>query len=192
MERALCILLFLFMPFLTLADDTPTKIWTFERWTFYHQVEDGRITCFIASKPFFVAGYQTDHGTSYLWVKHISANIDEVSITSGHDYGNSPLPQLATYRRRDEFFRHRQTMIDGARTGNCNKGKPSDVYIFDLIEGERAWFKNVENDENAVRSMNGDLYAVVVAKSSQNGCSTNFYSLRGFAKAYTKMKENCN
>ncbi|QHD65319.1 hypothetical protein [Neorickettsia findlayensis] len=192
MKKALCVLFFLFVPFLTLADGTPTKIQTFERWTFYNQVEDGKTMCFIASEPFFIAGHQTDHGASYLWVKHITANIDEVSITSGYEYGNSPLPQLATYRKRDEFLKHKQAMINSARTGNCNKGKPSDIYIFDLIEGERAWFRKVENDENAVRSMNGDLYAVVIAKSSQNGCSLNFYSLRGFAKAYSEMKKNCS
>lgn len=89
------------------------------------------------------------------------------------------------------FLTIRDNFIESARQGKCYFTQEDNSYIFDIILGEQAWVKDVDYDEELVHDMKKGLYLVVTATSPKNTCSLDVYSLAGFTKAYTHMKELC-
>ncbi|AHX11546.1 hypothetical protein NHE_0611 [Neorickettsia helminthoeca str. Oregon] len=182
---------FCFFQCFTASAESPKALQSFENWTLYTQIEDGQKVYFIAATPVGRSGNYTSRGAQHIWVRCISKNIDEVSITPGYPYKGDYYPQVATYKKKEDFLKYKQGMMENAKKGECRVKNPSASYVFDVLDGDIAWLKNVEDDENAIKSMKSDIYAVVVAKSRKGTCSLDLYSLKGFAKAHNKMKELC-
>ena len=173
------------------SSELPERIESFHNWSLYTQTEDDRKICFISSNPKEKYGNYKKRGTPYIWVRQISTNIDEVSITPGYRFKNDSYPKLGYYKSSLSFANAKNSIAVKAQEGRCGIQSEDLSYVFDVVDEEQAWLKDVEEDEELIKAMISGNYIVVAAQSPKNTCSFDVYSLMGFTKAYNKMKEIC-
>lgn len=173
------------------ADSDPVFISQQENWEVYTQIEDGQKVCFIVSTPVEMAGNYMKRGSSYIWVRHINKNVDEVSVTPGYRYKTATFADLGisvNARALDQMVKN--DTLQKARAGGCVSANTKG-YVLSLTEGEQAWARDSETDQKIVMEMKKGYYAFVSAKSNKDTCSVDVYSLVGFSRAYAQMKSLC-
>ena len=172
------------------ADTEPVFVAQHNDWEVYTQIEDGQKVCFMVSSPIQKAGNYSRRGNSYLWVRHIRKNIDEVSVTSGYKYKSATSPQIAIYVQQTLDQVQKNVLLDKASNGNCTTNK-KEIYTLSLIEKEQAWARETDTDTKLVDEMRKGYHAIVTATSIKDTCSTDIYSLNGFTRAYKQIKSLC-
>ncbi len=188
---------FLFLVIMTLvsvahADSNPTFVKRYNNWEVYvhTDIEDGEKVCFIASSPIDKAGTYKKRTESYLWVRHVTKKIDEVSVTAGYKYKIGFYPEISIHGKQDLDEKKQESLIQKSRNGNCEVNKQP-KYALTLVDQEQAWARETETDTKIIASLKNSYRAVVTATSTLDSCSTDIYSLMGFTKAYEHMKSLC-
>lgn len=171
--------------------DKPKLEGAFGNWSVYTWVEDGQKVCVASSNPVEKYGNYSRRSTPYIWVRHISKNIDEVSITTGYSYKKDTVPELATYKLSSSLRDVKNQIIENAKNGSCSPLGEGNVYTFDVKENEQAWVQNVDHDEQIIKEIKEGNYVLVTGYSPKGTCSADIYSAAGFTKAYNKMKSLC-
>ncbi|MBQ4875070.1 MAG: hypothetical protein HRK26_03015 [Rickettsiaceae bacterium H1] len=185
------LIIFLFFSISSYADNEPVFVGQHDNWEVYTQIEAGQKVCFMVSSPMEKAGNYKRRGHSYLWVRNISKNIDEISVTPGYKYKTAISPEIAVYRDLHALDQiKRNNLLDKARSGLCSTDHKENHQL-SLIEQEQAWARETETDTQLVHNMQKGYYAVVIATSMKDTCSTDIYSLIGFIRAYKQMKSLC-
>jgi hypothetical protein len=173
------------------ASDKPKLVSTFSNWSVHTWMEDGQKVCVIASNPVEKYGNYTRRSTPYVWVRHISKNIDEVSLTTGYTYKKNTVPELSTYKLSSGLKSVKNQIIENAKNGRCSAIGEDNSYIFDVTENEQSWVKNVDHDEQIIKEIREGNYFIITGYSPKGTCSTDIYSAIGFTKAYNQMKDLC-
>lgn len=141
-----------------------TKHEKFTDWTVYTTLQNQTKLCYMVSKPIKETGTYTKRGLPYVMVTSISGKKEEISATSGYPYKAGTEPRL---------------IIDGIERK------------LSLTQGETAWFKSSNSDENAIIAMKKGYTMKIKGTSPKDTYSIDSYSLKGFSAAYRKMIALC-
>ncbi len=172
------------------ADDKARFVAQHDDWEVYSQIEDGKKVCFIVSSPIDKSGNYSKRGNSYLWVRHVSKDIDELSVTPGYKYKIATNAEVSFYDK--DSNKKRTLLLERSKEGKCRDEIDEGKYSLDLVEQEQAWAYETDTDIELVTNMKKSYYAIVTAISMKDTCSTDIYSLVGFTKAYRHMKSLCS
>lgn len=186
----LLITVFSLMSVCAYANDEPEFVTKYNDWELYMQTDKENKVCFIVSSPIEKSGNYNRRDNSYLWVRYVSQNVDEVSVTPGYRYQNGTAAEMAIYSNKNFKDEEQNKILSKAKSGSCTTLN-KDNHILDLIEQEQAWARETETDTKIIKMMKSGYYAVVTATSIKDTCSTDIYSLLGFTKAYRQMKSLC-
>ncbi|MCC7260323.1 MAG: hypothetical protein IT567_04750 [Alphaproteobacteria bacterium] len=137
---------------------------SFGDWNAYTLTQNGAKTCYIASAPVEKIGNYSERGEPYLLVTHRDKGADEVSLSSGYPYQNGSEVEVR---------------IDG--------GKAQKLFTRDAI----AWAYDEAGDKALVAGIKRGNRLEAKGTSQKGSHSTDRYSLKGFSKAYDKMKALC-
>lgn len=136
---------------------------TYGDWNVYTVAQGGKTVCYITSAPTKKSGNYSSRGEPYTMITHRSANVDEVSVSSGY-----------TYKDKSDV----KTTIDGTQFNMFSKD-------------ELAWAYDEKQDSAMVSAMKKGSKMAVKGTSRKGTYSEDSYSLKGISKAYDKMKELC-
>lgn len=133
-------------------------------WSVFTISKGGNKVCYMASAPVKNTGNFSKRGEPYALVTHRSAQVDEISVSSGYPYKNG------TKTRVD---------IDGSK--------------YELFtKDEIAWAYDNDQDKRMVDELKKGTRMTVRGTSPKDTYSIDSYSLRGATAAYNKMKSLCN
>lgn len=129
-----------------------------------YESDDGIRQCYVTSFP---TNSQTSHTLPrepYLMVtRYARKRVEEVSIYSGYEYKiNSPVFVLTNYIGF-KFF----------------------------TDGEMAWLRSDVEDKKMIEEMLNSDFVKVRSDSSIGTYAVDEYSMKGFTRAYARMKELC-
>lgn len=133
-------------------------------WNVYTLMQDGKKTCYIASAPTGKSGTYKSRGEPYALVTHRSADVDEVSVSSGYPYKEKSEAKLNVDKKEYKLF----------------------------TKDELAWAYDEKQDSTIVKAMKKGSKMVVKGSSQKGTTSADTYSLKGFSKAYDEMKKQCS
>lgn len=136
---------------------------TYTDWSVFTLNQSGKKVCYIASAPKQKAGNYNKRGEPYVLVTHIGPAVDEASASSGYPYKEGSEVQFAVGSQQFKMF----------------------------TKGELAWAYDSSQDTNIVQNMKKGMDLTVKGTSARGTYSTDTYSLRGFSKAYDRMKALC-
>lgn len=133
-------------------------------WNVFTIKQSGKTVCYMASAPVKQTGTYKSRGEPYMLVTHRSSNVDEVSLSSGYPY-----------KEKGEVV----AVIDGKATHKL------------FTKEDLAWAYTEKADAALVSGMRKGSKMTVKGHSRLGTHSLDTYSLRGFSKAYDRMKALC-
>ena len=173
------------------VSETPKLLYKNQDWSLYLYKENGSLACLVHSDPIFTDGNYKKKGPSSIYFNHVAPNIDELSITSGYPYSDKSVVSIAFYYSDGESVQNIiKNVLKNAKDGNCHTGSSLNI-ILDVIVDEAAWARDIEVDNNAVKSAKKGYYLIATGKSTKGTCSVDVYSLKGFSSVYKKMLQEC-
>ena len=143
---------------------TPKEIDKNGAWSAYSYKEDGRLTCYMYSKPTKKEGNYKKRGDPHIMVTR-RREAEEVSVTSGYPYKETAQIKLNIDGRKFEFG----------------------VYV----KGEHAWSDDVEEDKAVIKAMRLGNKLTVHGTSRKGTYSLDTYSLKGFTKTHKAIVKAC-
>ncbi len=139
----------------------------YDDWSVFTLDQKGKKVCYIASSPTKKSGNYKKRGEPYLLVTSRSADVDEISTSSGYAYKrNSTVAADVDGKEKFQLF--------------------TSVEVQDV-----AWARNASQDKKIVDAMVKGNKINIKAESQVDTQSEDTYSLRGFSKAYKRMKDLC-
>lgn len=171
------------------AAENPKLADTIETWSIYTTHTLNKKECFMLAKPIKEGGNYSKRDQAYLIIRHVSKIIDEVNITSGYKYKKGVGGELTIYNSKD-LESTTKKLMDSASKGIC-AANDKNSFTFDIIDDAHCWVRDSESDIAIIKGLIGGQYAVFTGTSTKGSCSCDIYSLKGFKKAYLKMKEEC-
>lgn len=135
-------------------------------WSVFTAKHEGKKLCYIASAPLKKTGNYKKRGEPYVMVTHRGKNMDEVSVSSGFPYKEKSSVEFTVEKKKYRFF----TSPD----------------IPDV-----AWASDSKEDKKIIQDMKKGNTLAVKGHSRSKTYSLDTYSLKGFAKAYERMKNLC-
>jgi len=145
--------------------NTPRSTGKSKNWeSFTMETDQGKI-CFAQTLPTRRAPAAVKRNKSKLFVTfRPSENIvDEISLTSGHEYK--------------------------ASTVTASSGKRS--YSF-FSKKDFAWILDDQEEKKFIKLMKKATDVIVKARTAKGAETTDHYSMMGFTKAYNAVKKNCS
>lgn len=133
-------------------------------WSVYTSSRGGQKLCYMVSFPKRKNGNYRYRSEPYVMVTNVGGRRDEVSVTGGY-----------SYKRRTEP----RAIVDGKE------------YRMSVISGEMAWFRTGAYDRKVISKMKKGMKLKVKGTSAKGTYSIDTYSLRGFTKAYNKIRSLC-
>jgi len=144
---------------------TPRSTGKYKNWeSFTAETDKGKI-CFAQTIPTKRAPASIKREKSKLFVTfRPSENIvDEVSMTSGHDYKSSTVT-ASSGKKRYSFFSQKNF----------------------------AWLLDDQEEKNFIKLMKRATNVIVKARTTKGAETTDHYSMMGFTKAYNTAKKTCS
>tara|TARA_X000001036_G_C20125969_1_gene581286 strand:- start:18 stop:518 length:501 start_codon:yes stop_codon:yes gene_type:complete len=145
--------------------NTPKSTGKYKNWeSFTAQTEKGKI-CFAQTLPTKRAPASIKRDKSKLFVTfRPSENIvNEISLTSGHDYKSSTVT-ASSGKKRYSFFSQKNF----------------------------AWLLDDQEERNFIKLMKKATNVIVKARTTKGAETTDHYSMMGFTKAYNTAKKTCS
>ncbi|MGD9638640.1 MAG: invasion associated locus B family protein [Alphaproteobacteria bacterium] len=141
-------------------------IGTYDDWTAYTLVEDGKKVCYIASTPQKDEGNYTRRDDIFAIVTHRPSDqsFNVVSIVAGYKYKEKSQAEIRIGSNRFSLF------------------------AYDDI----AWAKNASIDNSIINAMEKGVRMVVKGTSSRGTETIDTYSLMGFSNALETINKACN
>ena len=133
-------------------------------WSVFKNKRGDKTICYLASTPIKSESNHIREGESYFLVTNIANDADEISVALGFFYKEKSDVELSF----------------GAKK----------FYLFPYLN--LAWTNNKNEDIDIIKQMQNSEEMIVSGTSEDNKITSDTYSLIGFVKAYTKMKEICN
>tara|TARA_B100001564_G_C20506615_1_gene608667 strand:+ start:62 stop:592 length:531 start_codon:yes stop_codon:yes gene_type:complete len=136
----------------------------YDHWAVYTTHENGQKLCYMVSYPERETGNYSYRSRPYVMVTSVNGKAEQVSVTGGYRYKKRTEPRA---------------IIDGKE------------YRLSVTSGELAWFKTAKYDRITIHKMKKGMKLKVKGTSIKGTYSIDTYSLRGFTKAYNKIKQLC-
>lgn len=143
----------------------PGIIGTYDGWTAYHFMHDGKKVCFMSRSPDKQAGAFTKRGPVLLFVTRWSGEKDKnvVSLAAGFPFKDKSSALLA---------------VDGKQ--------------FSLFtQGDMAWTKDDAVDDELIKKIRDGASMTIKSVSKRGTDITDTYSLKGSAEAYDAITGAC-
>ena len=162
------ILIFL-VPFVLLCSqvnaNTPKSIGKFKNWQSFVLVKDSEKICFAQTIPSKrePGAFKRNDSRLFVTFRPNENIIDEVSITSGHQYKPSSV-SASSGKRKFSFF----------------------------SQDNFAWLLDNKEEKKFIKLMKRATNLIVVANATNGTRTKDHYSMMGFTKAYNAAKQNCN
>ena len=144
--------------------NTPRSTGKYKNWeSFTAETEKGKI-CFAQTVPTKRAPGAIKREQSKLFVTFRPGEniIDEVSVTSGHDYKSSTVT-ASSGKKKYSFFSQKNF----------------------------AWLLDDQEERNFIKLMKRATNLIVKARTTKGAETTDHYSMMGFTKAYNTAKKSC-
>ena len=144
--------------------NTPRSTGKYKNWeSFVADTEKGKI-CFAQTVPTKRAPGAIKRDQSKLFVTFRPGEniIDEISITSGHDYKSSTVT-ASSGKKRYSFFSQKNF----------------------------AWLLDDQEEKKFIKLMKKATNLIVKARTTKGAETTDHYSMMGFTKAYNTAKKTC-
>jgi len=144
---------------------TPRSTGKYKNWeSFTAETDKGKI-CFAQTIPTKRAPASIKREKSKLFVTFRPSEniIDEVSMTSGHDYKSSTVT-ASSGKKRYSFFSQKNF----------------------------AWLLDDQEEKNFIKLMKRATNVIVKARTTKGAETTDHYSMMGFTKAYNTAKKTCS
>ena len=147
------------------AGSTPTLVSTYKDWSVYTFDDAGAKVCFMSSQPFSKEGNYSKRGEVFMFVTRWSNKKDSnvVSISNGYTF-------------------KKDSTVTVKVAGNTYKM---------FTQGEMAWTKDSETDNELTGSIKKGSNLIVEGVSNFGTRTTDTYSLRGSSDAYLAMTKAC-
>lgn len=133
-------------------------------WNVYTIKQHGKKVCYIASGPVKKTGNYSKRSDPYLLVTHVGKAVDEVSANSGYPYKKGVEVTASIDSKKYQMF----------------------------TKGEHSWAYDTPQDREMVGKMKAGAKMTIRGTSQKGTYSLDTYSLKGFTKAYSRMKRLCN
>ena len=146
-------------------DNIPRSIGKYKNWESYTiQTDKGKI-CFAQTKPVKRSPSSIKRKESRIFVSFRPNDniVDEVSVTSGHNYKTSSV------------------------TGKTGKNN----FSF-FSQNDFAWLLDEKEEKSLIKIMKRATSLMIIAKTTDGAETTDHYSMMGFTKAYNTAKKVCN
>ena len=143
----------------------PRSIGKYKNWESYTiQTDKGKI-CFAQTKPVKRSPSSIKRKESRIFVSFRPNDniVDEVSVTSGHNYKTSSV------------------------TGKTGKNN----FSF-FSQNDFAWLLDEREEKSLIKIMKRATSLMIIAKTTDGAETTDHYSMMGFTKAYNTAKKVCN
>ena len=143
----------------------PRSIGKYKNWESYTiQTDKGKI-CFAQTKPVKRSPSSIKRKESRIFVSFRPNDniVDEVSVTSGHNYKTSSV------------------------TGKTGKNN----FSF-FSQNDFAWLLDDKEEKSLIKIMKRATSLMIIAKTTDGAETTDHYSMMGFTKAYNTAKKVCN
>ena len=143
----------------------PRSIGKYKNWESYTiQTDKGKI-CFAQTKPVKRSPSSIKRKESRIFVSFRPNDniVDEVSVTSGHNYKTSSV------------------------TGKTGKNN----FSF-FSQNDFAWLLDEKEEKSLIKIMKRATSLLIIAKTTDGAETTDHYSMMGFTKAYNTAKKVCN
>ena len=144
---------------------TPRSTGKYKNWeSFTAETDKGKI-CFAQTIPTKRAPASIKREKSKLFVTFRPSEniIDEISMTSGHDYKSSTVT-ASSGKKRYSFFSQKNF----------------------------AWLLDDQEEKNFIKLMKRATNVIVKARTTKGAETTDHYSMMGFTKAYNTAKKTCS
>lgn len=149
--------------------ENPEIIGVYDHWVSYMSTKNNKKTCYIASSPVKSTGKYSQRGDVFIFVAHYpqEKKFNEVSFSAGYTYNTKSLPSLKIDQHKSFSF----------KTSSSKK--------------DMAWSKNKEDDKVIIEHMKAGNTLVVSGISKRGTKTSDFFSLKGFSKAYSDIQKKC-
>ena len=144
---------------------TPRSTGKYKNWeSFVAETDKGKI-CFAQTKPVKRSPSSIKRKESRIFVSFRPNDniVDEVSVTSGHNYKTSSV------------------------TGKTGKNN----FSF-FSQNDFAWLLDEKEEKSLIKIMKRATSLMIIAKTTDGAETTDHYSMMGFTKAYNTAKKLCN
>ena len=163
--KKVLIVIFFFIITSELNASAPKSTGKYKNWeSFSFNNENGKV-CFAQTKPVKRAPSSIKRAESRIFVtfRPNQKVIDEISITSGHEYKTSSVTAKSG-RNSFSFF----------------------------SQNNFAWLLDEREEKNFIKTMKRATDLMIIAKMSNGAQTTDHYSMMGFTKAYNTAKKTCS
>ena len=163
--KKITILIFLILFSFNATANAPKSTGKYKNWeSFTAQTDKGKI-CFAQTIPTKRAPASIKREKSKLFVTFRPSEniIDEISMTSGHDYKSSTVT-ASSGKKRYSFFSQKNF----------------------------AWLLDDQEERNFIKLMKRATNVIVKARTTKGAETTDHYSMMGFTKAYNTAKKTCS
>lgn len=148
------------------AADSPRLIGEYRDWDAFTFVEDGKLICYMASKPKKTEPTNVKRGDIYVLVTRRPAHqiVDEVSVYAGYPYKPESDVEVTIGEQSFRMFTYEDT----------------------------AWAREKDGDKKIVRAMIRGNTMRVTGISQRGTTTIDTYSLRGFTAATKAVRKACD
>ena len=149
--------------------EEPQIINVHDHWVSYVYNKNNKTICYIASIPTKSTGKYSQRGDVFAFVAHYPNDkvFNEVSFITGYTYKNKSTPSL-------KIDQHKSITL---QTNSLKK--------------DTAWSKNKESDKIIIEQMKSGNTLVLSGISKRGTKTSDYFSLKGFSKAYTDIQKKC-
>ena len=137
---------------------------TYQDWKVFTIEQNGQNVCYALSSPKDMSGNYKDDREAYIMVAIFGKIRQEISITAGYFYRPNSIVSVSIDGIQERFVAENDTL---------------------------AWPEKTGVDKKIIKEMLNSNKLLVFSESLDNKYSVDTYSLKGFQKAYNKIKELC-
>lgn len=136
----------------------------YQDWNVFRTQRGDKVVCYLASTPIKRQGNYVRRGEPYFLVTDISNDADEITVSSGF-----------TYNKKSDI-----EVSFGSKK----------FYLFPY--NSLAWANDKNDDIDIIKEMQQAEEIVISGVANDGKVAIDTYSLIGFVKAYSKMREICD
>tara|TARA_B110000003_G_scaffold261015_1_gene282395 strand:- start:195 stop:713 length:519 start_codon:yes stop_codon:yes gene_type:complete len=160
------LLLIIFYPINSFANESLKSIGKFKDWETFTMVENKNKVCFAQSIPILQAPKNNKRESRIFVTFRVNDNIqDEISVTAGYVFNS----------------KNKVTVKSG-----------KNIYRFSTVQEKFAWFEQNKTEKKVIRIMKKGSRLMITGYNLQGSQTIDHYSLLGFTKSYNSAKKNCS
>ena len=153
------------LSFAKIDSTLPSYEATYQDWKVFTIEQNGQNVCYALSSPKDMSGNYKDDREPYIMVAIFGKIRQEISITAGYFYRPNSIVSVSIDGIQERFVAENDTL---------------------------AWPEKTGVDKKIIKEMLNSNKLLVFSESLDNKYSVDTYSLKGFQKAYNKIKELCS